>query len=72
MNVKDFGELITFKFNYLICIQSINIYLLVVFLYQHSAITIKKYFGRYFRGSGYISIHLGVTAFSQAKSTGNI
>ena len=36
------GELITFKFNYLICIQSINIYLLVVFLYQHSAITIEN------------------------------
>ena len=37
-----YGELITFKFNYLICIQSINIYLLVVFLYQHSAITIEN------------------------------
>ena len=36
------GKLITFKFNYLICIQSINIYLLVVFLYQHSAITIEN------------------------------
>ena len=36
------GKWITFKFNHHICNQLINIYLLLVFLYQHSTIAIEN------------------------------
>ena len=39
---KCIGKWITFKFNHHICNQFINIYLLLVFLYQHSAIAIEN------------------------------